>query len=365
MSSVVRAAEVFFGYLAAIQWRYVGLALGFHFLKMAARAQSWRNILAASYPDARVRWRTVFASYAAGVGVNALLPARGGDLLKLYLIRHRIEGAAYATLATTLVVETLFDFVLASALLLWALQQGVLPGLEVLPRLPEWTGSSASLDRRNRRRGCTPRWLRPRPVGLAPRRAAAPAFPAGRRRPGPSGSLPSRRRPVAGARLGMPAHERLLLPACLRDRRESAQRPARAGDKQPLDCAAADSCRHRNRASAPRLRVRRHGAGDCGFELERRDEVHRRRRKRNRGFRSGGADAEDTSLAPRGRACRRRSTGLHRGIGSAAALVTQRQHARMNGGARSSHGPDLPSSPTVSPASRNRRCRAALQERSA
>ena len=40
MSSVVRAAEVFFGYLAAIQWRYVGLALGFHLLKTAARAQS-------------------------------------------------------------------------------------------------------------------------------------------------------------------------------------------------------------------------------------------------------------------------------------------------------------------------------------
>jgi uncharacterized membrane protein YbhN (UPF0104 family) len=71
------------------------------------------------------------------VGVNALVPARGGDVLRLYLIKHRIEGAAYTTLATTLVVETLLDVVLASALLLWALQQGVLPGVDVLPRLPE------------------------------------------------------------------------------------------------------------------------------------------------------------------------------------------------------------------------------------
>jgi hypothetical protein len=55
MSSVARAAEEFFGYLTAIEWGYVGLALGFHFLKMAFRAQSWRNILAASYPDATVR----------------------------------------------------------------------------------------------------------------------------------------------------------------------------------------------------------------------------------------------------------------------------------------------------------------------
>ena len=137
MDSVFRAAEAFFDHLAAVEWRYLALALVFHVAKMAARARSWRNILAASYPEARVRWRSVFGAYVAGVGVNAVVPARGGDFLKLYLVRHRIDGATYPTLAATLVVETLFDFVVASLLLVWALQQGVLPGLDVLPRLPE------------------------------------------------------------------------------------------------------------------------------------------------------------------------------------------------------------------------------------
>ena len=137
MDGVFKAAEAFFDHLGAVEWRYLALALVLHLAKMAARARSWRNILAASYPNARVRWRSVFGAYVAGVGVNALVPARGGDFLKLYLVKHRIDGATYPTLAATLVVETLFDFVVASLLLLWALQQGVLPGLDVLPRLAE------------------------------------------------------------------------------------------------------------------------------------------------------------------------------------------------------------------------------------
>jgi uncharacterized membrane protein YbhN (UPF0104 family) len=68
--------------------------------------------------------------------VNALLPARGGDLVKLYLIRQRVEGASYATLAPTLLVETIFDLVVAGALLVWALTIGVLPTHEVYARIP-------------------------------------------------------------------------------------------------------------------------------------------------------------------------------------------------------------------------------------
>jgi uncharacterized membrane protein YbhN (UPF0104 family) len=83
-----------------------------------------------------VRWRDVYGAYVAGVGVNALLPARSGDLVKLYIAKHRIEGATYTTLASSIVALTVFDMLFASALLLWALSIGVLPDLDVLPRLP-------------------------------------------------------------------------------------------------------------------------------------------------------------------------------------------------------------------------------------
>ena len=136
MDSVVRAAETLFEHLAAIHWRFLGLAVLAHLAKLVVRTRSWRNILAASHPGTPVRWRSVFGAYVAGVGVNAIVPARGGDLLKLYLVKRGIPGSAYPTLAATLVVETLFDFVVASALLLWALSLGVLPGLDVIPVLP-------------------------------------------------------------------------------------------------------------------------------------------------------------------------------------------------------------------------------------
>jgi uncharacterized membrane protein YbhN (UPF0104 family) len=134
------AVGVFFDHLASVRWAPLGIALGLHVLKLFFRAIAWRTILAAAYPEERVRLRPVFGSYMVGVGINSIAPARGGDLVKLYLIKHRINGSTYATLAPTLVVETIFDFVVAGALMAWAAAIGVLPAGEVYTRLPsvEW-----------------------------------------------------------------------------------------------------------------------------------------------------------------------------------------------------------------------------------
>jgi uncharacterized membrane protein YbhN (UPF0104 family) len=137
MQSLLDAFEAFVDYLGSIAYGALGLALLCHLGKIAARTRAWRNIVAAAYPDADVRWRTILGGYVAGVGVNAIVPARGGDVLKLYLVRRGIPGATYPTLAATLLAETLFDVVVSSVLLSWALATGVLPGRDVLPRLPE------------------------------------------------------------------------------------------------------------------------------------------------------------------------------------------------------------------------------------
>jgi uncharacterized membrane protein YbhN (UPF0104 family) len=141
VDAIFHAIRVFFEHLAAVDWRPLGIALALHLVRLTLRTRGWLTILAAAYPRARVRWRDVFGAYVAGVGVNAITPARGGDLVRLYLVHGRVEGSTYATLTATLVVETLFDFAVASLLLIWALQQGVLPGLSVLERLPsvEWS----------------------------------------------------------------------------------------------------------------------------------------------------------------------------------------------------------------------------------
>jgi len=80
----------------------------------------------------------MFGAYVAGTGVNAVIPARGGDVVRLYLAKHRIDGSTYTTLVSTSLLQTLFDMAVAGCLILWALTQHALPGIGVLksPGLP-------------------------------------------------------------------------------------------------------------------------------------------------------------------------------------------------------------------------------------
>ena len=136
MEALLDAVDSFLGHLAAVAWGSVALAVLCHLGKIVARTRAWRNVVAAAYPEEKVRWRAVAGAYAASIGVNAIIPARGGDVLGLVVLKRRIEGSRYPTLAATAVVLLLFDFVVGSVLLAWALTQGVLPGLDVIPRLP-------------------------------------------------------------------------------------------------------------------------------------------------------------------------------------------------------------------------------------
>ena len=136
MSHFFDAVQTFFEQLAAVSWTALGIACGCHVVRLVLRTWAWRNILVAAYPEGRVRWQSVMGAYFASVGLNSILPGRAGDALRAYLIKHRVEGSTYPTIASTLVVETLFDTVVGVTLLAWALTTGALPGLDVLPSLP-------------------------------------------------------------------------------------------------------------------------------------------------------------------------------------------------------------------------------------
>lgn len=128
--------------LAAVHWGWLAAAVGLSVANLALRSRSWQQILRAALPHDHIRYRTAFGAYCAGVGVNAIVPARAGDLMKMFLVRRSTPSARYPTLAGTLVAEVLFDFVVATGLLIWALSAGVLPGLR-LPDLPAFDLSLA------------------------------------------------------------------------------------------------------------------------------------------------------------------------------------------------------------------------------
>jgi hypothetical protein len=101
--------------LAGVSLGLLALGLALHAAKMAARARAWHNIAAAAYPEERLRFRHSLGAYVCGIGTNAVVPARTGELVKLGLFHRKAPGTAYQGLASTLVTESLFDVVVAVA----------------------------------------------------------------------------------------------------------------------------------------------------------------------------------------------------------------------------------------------------------
>src|SRR5919204_4084377 len=121
-----------------VRWLLAGTLL--YVLAQATRTRAWFNILRAAYPEADgLHARHVARAYLAGAGINALVPARGGDVVKLAMVRRRIEGARYTTLAATFIPETIFETAFGSALVVWALLKGFMP-------VPTADGEMPSLD---------------------------------------------------------------------------------------------------------------------------------------------------------------------------------------------------------------------------
>ena len=107
MGHFLHAVGVFFHHLAAVHWQFLGLAIACHVAKLFLRAATWCTIVRAAYPNDRLRYRTALGAYIAGVGVNSIVPARGGDVLKMYLVKHRLPDATYVTLTPTLAVDAI------------------------------------------------------------------------------------------------------------------------------------------------------------------------------------------------------------------------------------------------------------------
>ncbi|MET0938275.1 MAG: lysylphosphatidylglycerol synthase transmembrane domain-containing protein [Gaiellaceae bacterium] len=136
MGEVWNGIQTFFEELADVDWTPLGIACGLQLARLFCRAIAWRSIIAAAYPETRVPLGHVTGAYFAGVGVNAITPARAGDVVKLVLVKHEVKGTTYTTLTPTLLVETIFDMAIASIILIWALFAGVLPAFDAIGDLP-------------------------------------------------------------------------------------------------------------------------------------------------------------------------------------------------------------------------------------
>ena len=146
LDAIRTSTESFWSFLSDIAILPLLAAIGCHLLKLACTSRAWRNVLAAAYPETVVGWRPILAAYVSGVGINAIVPARAGDAVRIYLAHRAIPGSSYTTIVSSTVVLTFVDMALALAVFGWALTQGVLPSFDALSALPAFDYSWAFED---------------------------------------------------------------------------------------------------------------------------------------------------------------------------------------------------------------------------
>jgi glycosyltransferase 2 family protein len=132
----LHAAETFFESIADVAWGYVAAALLLSLALQLARAHGWANALRAAYPRSRVSETGIAAAFLVGAGMNGILPARGGDALKIVLAKRSVERSSYPTIISSFAVLTPFDMAMGLLVLLYAITQGLLPRAPRLPHLP-------------------------------------------------------------------------------------------------------------------------------------------------------------------------------------------------------------------------------------
>src|ERR671915_463905 len=121
------AVDQFFSNLASVRLVPLVLALLLFTAYLTLRARASFNILRAAYPTERFQFREIWGAYFAGYGFNAVIPARGGDVVRLFLTKSSIPNSSYPAVGASFVTELGFDIAMGSLILIFAFTQGVFP----------------------------------------------------------------------------------------------------------------------------------------------------------------------------------------------------------------------------------------------
>jgi uncharacterized membrane protein YbhN (UPF0104 family) len=123
-------------YLGRVHLGYLAVALLLSLGLQLCRAHGWANALRAAYPRDAVSERGVVGAFLVGAGMNGILPARGGDALKIVLAKRSVRDSSYPAIISSFAVLAPFDTGVGICVLGYAIAQGLLPEAPRLPELP-------------------------------------------------------------------------------------------------------------------------------------------------------------------------------------------------------------------------------------
>jgi uncharacterized membrane protein YbhN (UPF0104 family) len=126
-ASFLTSVEEFFGRFADVGWLSLLLGCAFFGGFLTLRSRACFNVLRAAYPTERFQWRNIWGAYVAAYGVNNVFPARFGNIVRLFLTKSSIPNSSYPAVASSFLVDTVFDLIVAVPILIFAFAQGVFP----------------------------------------------------------------------------------------------------------------------------------------------------------------------------------------------------------------------------------------------
>jgi uncharacterized membrane protein YbhN (UPF0104 family) len=126
-SSFFDAVGDFASNVAAVHWGALLLGMVVFVGYLTVRARASFHILRAAYPEERFLFRNIWGAYIAGYGFNSVVPARGGDVVRLFLTKTSVPRSSYPAVASSFFVEQIFDLTMAVPILIFAFSQGAFP----------------------------------------------------------------------------------------------------------------------------------------------------------------------------------------------------------------------------------------------
>jgi len=127
VASFFDAVRDFFESLAGVSWVPLLIALVCFGTYLTIRSRAYFHVLRAAYPEESFQFRRIWGAYVAAYGFNNVVPARGGDVIRLFLTKQSVPHSSYPAVASSFTVEAIFDLVMGSVILIFAFTQGVFP----------------------------------------------------------------------------------------------------------------------------------------------------------------------------------------------------------------------------------------------
>jgi uncharacterized membrane protein YbhN (UPF0104 family) len=121
------AVGEFLGSLGSLRPVPLLLGLACFGVYLTLRSRAFFHVLRAAYPTQRLQFRRIWGAYVSAYGFNNVIPARGGDVMKLFLVKTSVPRSTYSAVAAAITVEAVFDLTIAIPVLVFAFTQGVFP----------------------------------------------------------------------------------------------------------------------------------------------------------------------------------------------------------------------------------------------